>query len=53
MRKLSKRISAVAGATVLAAAGAATIAVTGAAASTSVTQTSFHMVRSATAVGAG
>jgi hypothetical protein len=53
MRKLSKRISAVAGATVLAAAGAATIAVTGAAAGTSVTQTSFHMVRSATAVGAG
>jgi hypothetical protein len=53
MRKLSKRISAVAGATVLAAAGGATIAVTGAAAGTSVTQTSFHMVRSATAVGAG
>ena len=53
MRKLPKRISAVAGATVLAAAGAATIAVTGAAAGTSVTQTSFHMVRSATAVGAG
>ena len=53
MRKLSKRISAVAGATVLAAAGAATIAVTSAAAGTSVTQTSFHMVRSATAVGAG
>jgi hypothetical protein len=53
MRKISKRITAVAGATVLAAAGAATIAVTGAAAGTSVTQTSFHMVRSATAVGAG
>ena len=53
MRKLSKRISAVAGATVLAAAAAATIAVNGAAAGTSVTQTSFHMVRSATAVGAG
>ena len=52
MRKLSKRISAVAGATVLAAAGAATIAITGADAGTSVTQTSFHMVRSATAVGA-
>jgi hypothetical protein len=51
MRKLSKRITAVAGATVLAAAGAATIAVTGAAAGTSVT--SFHMVRSAAAVGAG
>jgi hypothetical protein len=51
MRKLSKRISAVAAATVLAAAGAATIAVTGAAAGTSVT--SFHMVRSAAAVGAG
>ena len=51
MRKLSKRIIAVAGATVLAAAGAATIAVTGATAGTSVI--SFHMVRSATAVGAG
>ena len=51
MRRLSKRISAVAAATVLAAAGAATIAVTGAAAGTSVT--SFHMVRSAAAVGAG
>jgi hypothetical protein len=51
MRKFSKRISAVAAATVLAAAGAATIAVTGAAANTSVT--SFHMVRSAAAVGAG
>jgi hypothetical protein len=51
MRKLSKRITAVAGATVLAATGAATIAVTGAAAGTSVT--SFHMVRSAAAVGAG
>ena len=50
MRKLSKRIAAVAGATVLAAAGAATIAVTGASAGTSVI--SFHMVRSATAVGA-
>ena len=52
MRKLSKRISAVAGATVLAAAGAATVAITGAAAGTPVTQTSFHMVRSAAAVGA-
>ena len=50
MRKLSKRIIAAAGATVLAAAGAATIAVTGATAGTSVI--SFHMVRSATAVGA-
>ena len=52
MRKLSKRISAVAGVTVLAAAGAATMAITGAAAGTPVTQTSFHMVRSTTAVGA-
>jgi hypothetical protein len=52
MRKLPKRISAVAGATVLAAAAAATITITGAAAGTSVTQTSFHMIRSATAVGA-
>jgi uncharacterized membrane protein len=42
MRKLSKRIIAVAGATVLAAAGAATIAVTGATAGTSVI--SFHRV---------
>ena len=50
MRKLSKRIIAVTGATVLAAAGAATFAVTGATAGTSVI--SFHMVRSATAVGA-
>jgi hypothetical protein len=50
MRKLSKRIIAVTGATVLAVAGAATIAVTGATAGTSVI--SFHMVRSATAVGA-
>ena len=51
MRRLSKRISAVAGATLLAAAGAAVV-ITSADAGTSVRQTSFHMVRSATAVGA-
>src|SRR5512143_4342603 len=53
MPKLSKRIGAVAGATLLAAAGAAAVNITGAAAGpTAVKQTSFQMVRSGAAVGA-
>jgi hypothetical protein len=53
MHKLSRRISAVVGAAFLAAAGATAVAVTGASADAAVTHTSFQMVRSAAAVGAG
>ena len=53
MQKLSRRISAAVGAAFLAAAGATAVAVTGASADAAVTHTSFQMVRSAAAVGAG
>src|SRR5215472_18388469 len=52
MHRYSKRITAVVAATLLGAAGAATFAITGAAAHPTDKQTTFHMVRSATAVGA-
>ena len=52
MRKLSKRISAVAGAACLAAGGGAAALMASAGADAAVNQTSFHMVRSATAVTA-
>ena len=52
MRRVSKRIGAVIGATVLAAGGAAAATVTGANAATPVKQTDFTMVRSAAAVAA-
>lgn len=52
MRRVSKRIGAVIGATVLAAGGAAAATVTGANAATPVKQTHFTMVRSATALAA-
>jgi len=52
MHRYSKRIIAVVGAMLLAAAGAATFAITGAAAHPTDKQTTFHMVRSATAVTA-
>jgi len=54
MYKLSRRISAAVGAAFLGAAGAtAAVAVTGAGADAALTQTSFQMVRSAAAAGAG
>jgi hypothetical protein len=54
MHKLSRRISVVAGAAIIAAAASATaVAVTGAGADAAVPRTSFQMVRSATAVNAG
>ncbi len=54
MRKLSKRVTAVAGAALLAAAaGSAAIGIAGAGADAAVTQTTFHMVRSSAAAGAG
>ena len=52
MRKLSKRISAVAGAACLAAGGGAAALMTSAGADAAVNQTSFHMVRSQASVGA-
>lgn len=52
MHRLSKRVSAVAGAVLLAAAGAVAAETTGAAADPAVTQTSFQMVRSGAAVAA-
>ena len=52
MRKLSKRISAAAGAAFLAAGGGAAAGIAGAGADAAVTQTSFHMVRSAASVTA-
>jgi hypothetical protein len=52
MRKLSKRISALVGATVLGAGGAAAVGITGAAAAPPVRQTSFQMVRSGATVAA-
>ena len=53
MRKLSKRISAVAGAAFLAAAGGAAIGIAGPGANAAVTQATFHMVRSGAAISAG
>ncbi len=52
MRKLSKRISAVAGAAFLAAGGSAAAVTASAGADAALTQATFHMVRSSAAVGA-
>ena len=52
MRKLSKRISAVAGAAFLAAGGGAAAGISGTGADAAVNQATFHMVRSSAAVGA-
>jgi hypothetical protein len=52
MRKISKRISAVAGAAFLAAGGSAAAVMASAGADAALTQTSFHMVRSSAAVSA-
>ena len=53
MRKLSKRISAAAGAAFLAAGGGAAVGIAGAGADAAVTQTSFHMVRSRACLKSG
>ena len=52
MRKLARRISVMAGAAFLAAAGGAAAGIGGTAADAAVTQTTFHMVRSAASVSA-
>jgi len=52
MRKLSKRISVIAGAAFLAATGSIAAGIGGASADAAVTQTTFHMVRSAASVKA-
>jgi hypothetical protein len=52
MRKLARRISVMAGAAFLAVAGGAAAGIGGTAADAAVTQTTFHMVRSAASVSA-
>jgi hypothetical protein len=52
MRKLTRRISVMAGAAFLAVAGASAAGIGGTAADAAVTQTTFHMVRSAASVNA-